>query len=79
MKFIAGENLWSYLDRLSYRGGIGIFYESTFGGVLAWLIFALIAICTIVGLITIIRWFVGHRRGKETPGQYWMRTGKMKK
>ena len=31
MKFIIGENGWSFLERMTYRGAIGIFYESTLG------------------------------------------------
>ena len=41
------------------------------------LIFIVLAI---IGLITVIRFFVRrHNRKKETDGEYWMRTGKMRK
>lgn len=40
----------------------------------------IVIVLAVIGLITVIRFFV-HRRNKkkETDGQYWMRTGKMRK
>lgn len=40
----------------------------------------IIIVLAIIGLITVIRFFVRRRRSKkETDGEYWMRTGRMKK
>ena len=55
MRFLIGEGGISYLERLAYRGVIGIFYESTFAGMLAFLIFGIICILAFIGLITVIK------------------------
>lgn len=40
----------------------------------------IIIILAIIGLITVIRFFVMRRnRKKETDGEYWMRTGRSRK
>lgn len=40
----------------------------------------IVIVLAIIGLITVIRFFVQrHKRKKETDGQYWMRTGRMRK
>ena len=41
MRFIISETGWDYLERLMYRGCIGLFYETTLQGMLAYIIFAL--------------------------------------
>ncbi len=55
MKFIIGENGWSWLERASYRGAIGLFYDSTLGGMLAYIIFGLICILSLIGLWVVIK------------------------
>lgn len=79
MKFIlGGETGWGWLERASYKGAIGLFYDDTLSGVLAYLIFAIICVLAIIGLISVVkRIFVG-KRPKETPGEKWLRTGKYK-
>lgn len=76
MKFLIGEGGWSYLERLSYRGMIGLFYESTWDGVLAYIIFGLFCIFAVVGLVTILKTIFFGRPKKEDPGKKWLRTGK---
>ena len=78
MKFIIGEGLWNMIDRLSYRGGIGLFFNSTFTGLLAYALFFLFCILAAIGLFTVIRWIISSKKRKETPGQYWSRTGRRK-
>ena len=40
----------------------------------------IVIVLAIIGLITVIRFFIRrHNRKKETDGQYWMRTGRMRK
>lgn len=40
----------------------------------------IVIVLAIIGLITVIRFFVRRKAAKkETDGQYWMRTGKMRK
>lgn len=68
MKFIIGENGWSYLERLSYRGVIGLFFEDTLSGILSYLIFGLVCIFAIIGIIATIKFllFGFHRKPKST-------------
>lgn len=76
MKFLIGEGGISYLERLTYRGVIGLFYESTLQGVLAYIIFGLFCIFAVIGLITVLKWLFVGRPKKEDPGKKWLRTGK---
>ncbi len=62
MKFIIGEGGMSYLERLAYRGVIGIFYENTLSGLLAYLIFAAIVILSLIGLGTVIKWLFTRKK-----------------
>ena len=78
MKFIIGEDWISYFERLAYRGIIGIAYKDTLGGVIAYILFGLICIFTIIGIISTIKWLFTRGKRKETPGEYWKRTGRMK-
>lgn len=76
MKFIIGESGWSFLERMTYRGAIGIFYESTLDGVLAYIVFGLFCIFAVVGLVTVLKTIFFGRPKKEDPGKKWLRTGK---
>jgi len=76
MKFLIGEGGMSYLERLTYRGVIGLFYESTLEGLLAYIIFGLFCILAIIGLLTILKFIFFGRPKKEDPGKKWLRTGK---
>lgn len=78
MKFIMGEDWISLLDRISYRGVIGLAYESTWDGVLAYIIFGLFCVFAIIGLITVLKFLFFGRTKKEDPGKKWLRTGKFK-
>ncbi len=55
MKLIIGENGWSWLERASYRGAIGLFYDSTLGGMLAYIVFGLVCILSLIGLWVVIK------------------------
>lgn len=77
MKFIIGEGWESVLDRLTYRGIIGIAYENTLTGLLAYLIFGLICVLAVIGLFTVLKWiFFGRNKKHKDPGKEWLRTGK---
>ena len=52
MKFIMGEDWINFLERLTYRGIIGIAYESTLDGVLAYIIFGLVCLFAVIGVIS---------------------------
>lgn len=76
MNFIAGDVIG--------LGGIGFVYYSVWGAIFSWIIFIIFALLAIIGLITVIRFFFGGRFGNrkkrgETDGEYWLRTGKIKK
>ena len=58
-------------------GIIGIAYENTFGCILAWITTIIIGILAIIGLLAVIGFIRKSRKPKETPGQKWLRTGKM--
>ncbi|WP_293008553.1 MULTISPECIES: hypothetical protein [unclassified Oscillibacter] len=75
MKFIIGENGWSWLERITYRGAIGLFYDSTLGGVLTYLIFGTMCILAVVGLITVLK-LLFFRKKKISPEEKWLKTGK---
>lgn len=55
MKFFIGEGSWSWLEWAQYRGAIGLFYQDTLGGLLAYLIFSLICVLSLIGLWTVIK------------------------
>ena len=76
MKFIIGEDWVSLLDRLSYRGIIGLAYESTLQGMLAYALFGLFFILDIIGLIIVLKIIFFGRKKKQDPGKKWLRTGK---
>ncbi len=78
MKFIIGEGGWSWLERATYRGGIGLFYNDTWGGLLAYAIFGILCILAIIGLITTIT-FLFSRKGKKKMNSHekWLKTGKL--
>ena len=53
MKFIIGEDWINFFERLKYRGIIGIAYESTLDGVLAYITFGLICLFAVT-------WYYQH-------------------
>lgn len=76
MKFLAGDVIG--------LGGIGLVYYSVWGAIFAWIIFIVFAALAIIGLVTVLRFFFGgiwknRKKRGETDGQYWLRTGKVKK
>ena len=56
-----------------------LFAKASLAVFLLKLLFIAIIVFAIIGLITTIKFFIRRRRNKETNGQYWLRTGKMKK
>ena len=56
MKFIFSESGWSYLERLTYRGVIGLFYDSTLTGLASYLVFALFSVLALIGAFTVLKW-----------------------
>ena len=45
---IGGENSLAWLERMTYHGTIGIFYRTTWEGVLSYLIIGLIIILAVI-------------------------------
>lgn len=74
---IGGESSLGWLERMTYRGAIGIFYTSTWEGVLAYLIMALLIVLAVIGLITVIK-SLFKRKEKKDPYENWIKTGKYK-
>lgn len=62
---IGGETGWEYFERWAYDGVIGIFYKTTFQGLLAYLIFGIMIILSVIGLCTVIKWLIGGRKKKK--------------
>ena len=79
MKFIIGEDGMTWLSRIAYDGTIGLFYNTTLGGVLSYLIFGIVCILTTIGLITVLGWvFTGKKKKKnKDPYKEWLKTGRM--
>lgn len=80
MKFMfGGEDLASYFERMTYDGAIGIFFNGTWNGVLAYIIIGLICLLAVVGLISIIRLIFRpkKRKSKMSDTEKWMKTGKL--
>lgn len=78
MKLIIGaETGWGWLERATYRGAIGLFYDDTWSGLLAYLIVGLICLLAVIGLITVIRLIFRPRKRKMTSTGKWMKTGKL--
>lgn len=69
MKFIMG-------DFMGF-GAIGLIYEGFGGYLLAHIIFFALILFAIIGFFATIKWLFTRRKPKETPGQKWMRTGRM--
>ena len=74
---IGGENSLAWLERMTYHGTIGIFYRTTWEGVLSYLIIGLIIILAVIGFITVIKGLF-KRKGKKDPYENWIKTGKYK-
>ena len=69
MKFVIGD--------IAGYGMVGwIYYDMTGYLVTRVLFFALVGLAAI-GLITVLKFFFTGRKKKETPGEKWMRTGRM--
>jgi len=77
MKFIFTEDAWERIASWGYRGVIGLFWDTTPGGILAFLTFTAIMIFAIIGLITVIKWLFGRKSRKMDPHEKWLKTGKM--
>lgn len=75
MKLIIGESGWSWLERITYRGAIGLFYDSTWGSVLTYLIFGIICILAVIGFITVLK-LLFFRGKKISPEEKWLKSGK---
>ena len=65
MRFIWGGEDWvGYLERMTYRGAIGVFYKDTLGGIVAYALAAVIAFLALIGLFTVIKWLFTRKKKK---------------
>ena len=69
MKFIMGD--------IAGFGMVGWVYYDMTGYLIARVLFIGMAILTTIGLITILKFLFTGRKKKKTPGEKWMRTGRM--
>ena len=78
MKFVIGaEDFLGWLDRATYKGAIGIFYNDTWSGVLAYLIFGLIIIFAVIGFVALLKFlFFRPKKPKTSSADKWLKTGK---
>ena len=70
MRFIISETAWQYIERLRYRGAIGLFYETTFQGLFAYIIALIFAVLALIGLVTVIKKLFGRKK-KESGYEKW--------
>lgn len=75
--FIGGEDWYSFFERMTYDGVIGLFYKGTWYCILTYLIFGLICILAVIGLITVIGLIFRPRKPKMSPTDKWMKTGRL--
>lgn len=78
MKFVIGaEDFWGWLDRATYKGAIGIFYNDTWSGVLAYILLGLLVLFAFIGIIATLKFlFFRPKKPKMTSSEKWMKTGK---
>lgn len=74
--FMMGEGSWSWLERATYRGGIGFYYDSTLGGVITYIIVGLLVLFAVIGFIATLKCLFFSRKKKQDPGEKWLKTGK---
>lgn len=67
---IGGESGWEYFERWAYDGVIGLFYKTTFQGLLAYLIFGIMITLSLIGLYTVIKWIINKRKKKKNTYKY---------
>lgn len=78
MKFVlGGEGSWEWFERMAYDGVIGLFYNDTLGGVLAYLTFGAIIIFAVIGVLTVLKLIIFGGKRRETAEEKWRRTGKL--
>ena len=80
MAFLIGEDAWSRFERAAFRGGIGIYYNTTLEGLLTYLVFGLFCLFAIIGIIVVLKFIASLLFGKKEekdPHQKWLKTGKM--
>ena len=81
MRIIIGETVtnWGRMEWTAYRGVIGIFYNTTWDGVCAYILLGVIIALSLIGLATVIKWAMFGRKNNEPedPHKKWMRTGRM--
>ncbi len=68
MQFIIGEGITDWMTWARYRGAIGLFFDTTKGGILAYAIFGAFCFFAVIGLLTTVKWilFGGKKKKKDT-------------
>lgn len=72
MKFIiGGEGGWGWLERATYDGAIGIFYNGTWSGVLTYLIVGLLILFAVIGFVFTVKAILFGKKKKKNKYKYF--------
>ena len=65
VKFIFSESGWTYFERLAYRGVIGLFYDTTLQGMLAYFIFFVFVVFAGIGMFATLKWLFTRKKKRR--------------
>lgn len=68
--FFGGESGWAYLERMTYDGVIGVFWNNTLNGLLAYLLVFALFLFALIGVITTLKFLMGKLFGKKKKTRY---------
>lgn len=68
--FFGGESGWAYLERMTYDGVIGVFWDTTLYGLLAYLLVFLLFLFAFIGVIAMLKFIFVKLFGKKKTTKY---------
>lgn len=68
--FFGGESGIAYLERLTYDGVIGVFWDNTLSGLLAYLLAVLLFLFAIIGVISTLKFLFTKLFMKKKKSKY---------
>lgn len=68
---IGGESGLAWLERATYHGAIGIFYNSTWAGVLTYLIVGVILVFAVMGFVGFVKNICTGKKKKKSQYKYF--------
>ncbi len=68
MKFIIGEGFQDWMTWATHWGAIGLFWDTTAGGICAYALFAAFCLFAVIGFLTTLKWilFGGKKKKRDT-------------